>query len=40
MLAYRYEVRCGAEVVATGRLSHERPPQAGQLVAQFGRDSN
>jgi hypothetical protein len=30
---YRYEVRRGDEVVATGHLSHERPLQVGETLA-------
>jgi hypothetical protein len=29
---YRYEVRRGDEVVATGHLSHERPLQVGETL--------
>lgn len=34
--AYRYEVRRGDEVVATGHLSHERPLQVGEPL-KIGR---
>lgn len=30
---YRYELRRGEEVVATGRFSHERPLEVGERVA-------
>jgi hypothetical protein len=30
--AYRYEVRRGDEVVATGHLTHERPLQVGETL--------
>ena len=36
MHAYRYEVRRGDEVVATGHLSHERPLQVGEEL-KIGR---
>jgi hypothetical protein len=32
MPAYRYEVRSGDEVVATGHLSHERPLEVGETL--------
>jgi hypothetical protein len=36
MPAYRYEVRRGDEVVATGHLSHERQLQVGETL-KIGR---
>jgi hypothetical protein len=36
---YRYEVRRGDEVVATGHLSHERPLQVGETLTIGSRPS-
>ena len=36
---YRYEMRRGDEVVATGRLSHERPLQVGETLTFGSRRS-
>ena len=38
MPAYRYEVRRGDEVVATGHLTHERPLEVGETLT-FGSRS-
>ena len=33
MVEYRYELRCGDEVVATGHLSREQPYEVGERIA-------
>ena len=37
MVEYRYELRRGDEIVATGQLSQERPLEVGERVEIVGR---
>ena len=36
-LAYRYELRRGEEVIATGRMTHERALEVGERITLSGR---
>jgi hypothetical protein len=36
-LLYRYEFRCGEEVIATGRMTRERALEVGERITLSGR---